>query len=58
MLLIMNPNYYDALEARYVEKKLTPQDLPAPCSGVPLTGKDYDYKTFWVEKFKENQNEQ
>lgn len=50
MNLIMNPAYYNALEARYVEKNLTPQDLPPPCSGVPLTGKDYDYKTFYYDK--------
>lgn len=50
----MNPKYYDALEAKYIEKDLTPSDLPLPCSGVPLTGKEFDYKTFFTQK----QNEQ
>ena len=52
-MVIMNPEYYNALETRYVEKKLKPQDLPLPHKGVPLTAKDYDYKSFYVQKFNE-----
>lgn len=52
-MVIMNPEYYNALETKCEEKGLTPSDLPLPYSGVPLTAKDYDYKSFYVQKFNE-----
>lgn len=52
-MLIMNDNYFKKMEDKFKVNNMSIGDLPLPCKGVPLTQQEYDYKTFYTQKYNE-----
>ena len=47
----MNESYYQSLTKQYDNTPV--KDMPEPCQGISLSAEEYDYKTYWVEKYNQ-----